>query len=215
MHDEKVRKQLRRLEVQEGIAAYLARVISKLTIERKIVEFERVDFRMSQTKPFQWRRNLPPLQANKTIFNYVATYNDFEEGVRGIPRPGRRCRSLRIAGNYGPRCDSGTQFRVDYIKTSGAIGFYHPDWVVVQKTDLGEVNWVIETKGRVWEGTTAKDAAMLEWCRRLAMEHGVKWQYARVNQVNYNSAKARTLAELLNAVTSVGLKVPDEREPEP
>ena len=30
--------------------------------------------------------------------------------------------------------DSGTQFRIDYIKPSGAIGFYHPDWVVVQKT---------------------------------------------------------------------------------
>ena len=26
--------------------------------------------------------------------------------------------------------ESGTQFRVDYLKPSGAIGFYHPDWVV-------------------------------------------------------------------------------------
>jgi hypothetical protein len=49
--------------------------------------------------------------------------------------------------------ESGTQFRVDYLKPSGAIGFYHPDWVLVQKTPAGAVNWIIETKGRVWEGT--------------------------------------------------------------
>jgi hypothetical protein len=48
--------------------------------------------------------------------------------------------------------ESGTQFRVDYLKSSGAIGFYHPDWVVVQKTEQGEDNWIVETKGRIWEG---------------------------------------------------------------
>jgi type III restriction enzyme len=44
---------------------------------------------------------------------------------------------------------------VDYIKPSGAIGFYHPDWVVVQEAGGKAVNWIIETKGRVWEGTRA------------------------------------------------------------
>ena len=35
---------------------------------------------------------------------------------------------------------SGTQFRIDYLKPSGAIGFYHPDWVVVLNTKGCEVN---------------------------------------------------------------------------
>ena len=196
VHDTKVREQLRRLEVQEGIAAYLARVISNLTLERRTVVFEKADFRMSHTKPFQWRRNLPPLQAKKTIFNYVATYNDFEREFAEFFDQADDVARFASLGTTD-QGDSGTQFRVDYIKSSGAIGFYHPDWVVVQTTEFGEVNWVIETKGRVWEGTTAKDAAMTEWCRRLAAEHGVNWQYARVNQVHYNSAKAKTLAELL------------------
>ncbi len=30
--------------------------------------------------------------------------------------------------------DSHSQFRVDYLKPSSAIGFYYPDWVLVQKT---------------------------------------------------------------------------------
>ena len=36
--------------------------------------------------------------------------------------------------------ESGTEFRVDYLKPSGAIRLYHPDWVVVQKTGQGDVN---------------------------------------------------------------------------
>ena len=200
----KVRSHLERLEVQEGIAKYLARAISALTLERRAIELEKADFRMSQTKPFQWRRNLPPLQADKTIFNYVATYNDFErQFAEFLDRASDVVRFASLGTTE--QGDSGTQFRVDYIKESGAIGFYHPDWVVVQKTKRGEVNWIIETKGRVWEGTLAKDAAMSEWCHRLAKEHGYEWHYTRVNQVHFNSTKATTLAELLQIVPTLDL----------
>ena len=74
--------------------------------------------------------------------------------------------------------DSGTQFRIDDLKPSGAIGFYHPDWVVVQQTDRGEGNWIIETKGRVWEQT------------------GEAWTYARVDQSGFDAQRPTTLAEV-------------------
>jgi len=76
---EAVRTHLRRLELQEGIAKYLARKIAALTIEKRTIEFEKADFTLSSTKPFSWRRNLlpQPLVADHTVFNYVATYNDF------------------------------------------------------------------------------------------------------------------------------------------
>ena len=200
----KVRRHLGRLEVQEGIAKYLARAISALTLERRAIELEKADFRMSQTKPFQWRRNLPPLQADKTIFNYVATYNDFErQFAEFLDRASDVVRFASLGTTE--QGDSGTQFRVDYIKESGAIGFYHPDWVVVQRTKKGEVNWIIETKGRVWEGTLAKDSAMSEWCHRLAEDHGYEWHYTRVNQVHFNSTKATTLAGLLQTVPTLDL----------
>ena len=195
---------LGRLDIQEGIAKYLARVISDLTLERRAIEFEKADFRMSQTKPFQWRRNLPPLEANKTIFNYVATYNNFERQFAIFLDRAPDVTRFASLGTT-EQGDSGTQFRVDYIKESGAIGFYHPDWAVTQNTERGEVNWIIETKGRVWEGTAAKDAAMSEWCRRLAAEHGYEWHYTRINQVQFNSVKAKTLAELLQEAPKLGL----------
>ena len=148
LESDSIRSHLSRLEIQEGIAKYLARKIAELTIDRRAVEFERADFRLSETKPFSWRRNLPPLVAKRTVFNYVATYNDFERRFAEFLDE-KADDVVRFAAlGTTEQGESGTQFRVDYLKPSGAIGFYHPDWVVVQKTKSGEVNWIIETKGR-------------------------------------------------------------------
>ena len=81
--------------------------------------------------------------------------------------------------------NSGTSFRIDYLKPSGAIGFYYPDWVAVQETAGGEVNWIIATKGRVWEGTAEKDAAARDWCKRVIESTGKSWKYARFNQSEF------------------------------
>lgn len=192
------RSHLSRLELQEGIARYLARKIAELTIERRTIEFDKADFRLSETKPFTWRRNLPPLEATKTVFNYVATYNDFER--RFADFLDKKAKDVVRFASLGTteQGQSGTQFRVDYLKPSGAIGFYHPDWAVVQKTQTGEVNWIIETKGRVWEGTAAKDEALQTWCERVRAATGRTWRYARINQPAFESCNARSLAELVD-----------------
>ena len=56
---ETIRSHLSRLEIQEGIAKYLARKISELTIERRSIEFEKADFRLSETKTV-WLAQEPP-----------------------------------------------------------------------------------------------------------------------------------------------------------
>jgi type III restriction enzyme len=193
-----IRSHLSRLEIQEGIAKYLARMIAELTIDRRAIEFERADNRLSETKPFSWRRNLPPLVAKKTVFNYVATYNVFERRFAEF-LDNKAADVLRFAAlGTTEQGESGTAFRVDYLKPSGAIGFYHPDWVVVQETKAGEVNWIIETKGRVWEGTTAKDEAIREWCERVSAATGDDWRYVRVNQTEFESRNAKTLGKLID-----------------
>jgi len=189
---------LSRLELQEGIAKYLARKIAELTIERRAVEFEKADFRLSKTRPFSWRRNLPPFAAKRTVFHYVATYNDFErEFARFLDNTGDVLRFASLGTTE--QGESGTPFRVDYLKPSGAIGFYHPDWAVVQKTKVGEVNWIVETKGRVWEGTAAKDDAIKDWCERVSAATGAPWRYVRINQIEF-VATARTLQELVGGI---------------
>ena len=196
--DQSVRSHLSRLELQEGIAKYLARKIAELTIERRAIEFAKADFRLSETKQFVWRRNLPPLEAQKTVFNYVATYNDFERRFAEFLDK-KAGDALRFASlGTTEQGESGAQFRVDYLKPSGAIGFYHPDWVVMQKTGAGEVYWIIETKGRVWEGTTAKDEAMKDWCERVSAATGQDWRYRRVDQVKFEAMKPKSLRELFD-----------------
>ncbi len=211
LEDESVRSHLGRLEMREGIAKYLARRIAELTIERRTVEFERADFRLSETKPFSWRRDLPPLEAGKTVFNFVATYNNFER--RFAEFLDRAADVLRFAAlGTTEQGASGTTFRVDYLKASGAVGFYYPDWVAVQQADDEAVNWIIETKGRVWEGTREKDGAMREWCRRVSAATGAPWRYVRVNQNEFHDGCA-TLRELV--VRLVGGAMFRERDRRP
>jgi type III restriction enzyme len=196
LDNDAVRSHLCRLELQEGIAKYLARKIAELTFERRTIQFEKADFRLSETKPFHWRRNLPPLESRKTVFNYVATYNDFERRFAEFLDK-RATDVLRFASlGTTEQGDSGTQFRVDYLKPSGARGFYHPDWVVVQNTADGEVNWIIETKGRRWEGTSDKDEAAKHWCAHVSSATGAAWRYVRVDQIRFDSLKPVSLSQL-------------------
>jgi len=200
-----IRSHLSRLDIQEGIAKYLARKIAELTIDRREIEFDRADYKLSETKPFSWRRNLPPLKAKCTVFNMVATYNDFERCFAVFLDKAPDVIRFAALGTT-EQGESGTQFRVDYLKPSGAIGFYHPDWVVVQKTKKGQVNWIIETKGRVWEGTAAKDEAMNDWCERISKITKISWKFLRIDQVNYEKIKTKTLEDLIEGLVLQNLK---------
>ena len=197
IEDAKIRDYLRAVLVQEGIAKYLARKIAELTAEKRAIEFEQKDFKLSDVKPFTWRRNLPLLDCKHTIFNLVATFNDFE---KNFARFLEHCPDiLRFAALGTTEQDSGTQFRVDYLKPSGAIGFYYPDWVAVQRANPGEVNWIIETKGRVWESTPAKDAAIADWCKKVSAQTKTAWHYKRIDQVVFGTGTFDTFADLIAA----------------
>ncbi len=209
LDDDVPRSHLTRPEIMEGIAKYLVRKVADLTVERREIEFDNQEFHLSETKPFHWRRDLPPLQADKTVFNYVATYNNFERQFAEFLN--RAPDILRFAAlGTTEQGASGTIFRVDYLKPSGAIGFYYPDWVAVQRDLDGEiVNWVIETKGRVWEGTEEKDAAMHDWCRRVSHATGTEWKYIRVNQSEFKGDFATFRAMVFKLVAAEMFRVRD------
>ena len=124
--------------------------------------------------------------AEKTIFNYVATYNDFERSFAAFLDRAEDVARFAALGTTEQR-NSATTFRIDYLKpnANGAVGFYYPDWVVVQKAESGEVNWIVETRGRVWPNTAEKDAAAREWCKRVSEATGKLWKYTRINQSEF------------------------------
>jgi len=198
LNDAVLRSHLQIPAVQECIARYLARQIGQLTVVSRKLEFEHAAHRLSKTKPFVWRRNLKdgPLECARTIFNYVATYNDFERRFAQFLDKAADVARFAALGTT-QQGDSATEFRVDYLKPSGAIGFYHPDWVVVQNTPDGETYWIVETKGRVWEDTEAKDAAMAKWCSQVTTETGKAWFYIRVNQHTFEANRPSRFADLV------------------
>ena len=151
-------------------------------------------------------------RAEKTAFNYAATYNGFErEFAEFLVRAPDILRFATLGTTE--QGTSGTTFRVDYLKPSGAIGFYYPDWVAVQRDLDGEIiNWVIETKGRVWEGTAEKDAAMQDWCSRVSDATGDAWKYIRVNQAEFRDDFESFRAMLFEIVANKMFRKRDARD---
>jgi hypothetical protein len=94
-----------------------------------------------------------------------------------------------------------TGFWVDYLKPSGAIGRYFPDWVAVQQTPEGDVNWIVETKARVWDGTEQKDAAIRYWCTQVTDLSGEPWRYMRVDQPIWKPETLKSYADLVELIT--------------
>ena len=160
---------------------------------------------MSQTTTTRQASPTPATQATgntgfqitRTELGWPGKYNN-DGSSQEVPRfslPGATdvVRFARLATTE--QDDSARRFRVDYIKPTGAIGFYHPDWAVVQKDEKGELNWIIETKGRVWKGTEVKDEAIEEWCKRVSSRTGQRWTFLRVNQSDFDKDKSTTLGD--------------------
>jgi len=209
LDEERIRGHLRSIITQNAIARFLAKQIGELTTETRPVEFERKPLCLSDSKTFTWRRNLPPLVCERTIFNYVATYNDYERQFARFLDDLRDV--VRFASLGTTESESGVAFKIDYLKPSGAIGFYYPDFAVVQNVDGQEVHWIIETKGRVWEDTPVKDAAMDYWCNQVTKATGQRWRFIRVNQSDFVLKHDRWISlaamanELLGGAERTGL----------
>jgi len=196
--DTKVRSHLRRPELQNGVAEFLAARIAALTIIKRDIKFQTQDFRLSDVKRFAWRRKY--LICKKTVFNYVVTYNNYESSFAQFLD---RCSDiLKFSALATTGQGANGQFRINYAGKNGAIRFYYPDWIAVQSNQSGDpVNWIIETKGRVWEDTIYKDQAIHYWCDRVTHLTGKTWRYIRVNQSEFDSrlVNSTSFAQLLSA----------------
>jgi type III restriction enzyme len=173
LENEDIRNHLRAPMLQQGIAKYLAREI----------EFEEEDFKLSDTQPFVWRRR--HLQCEHTIFNYVATYNDFEsEFAKFLNQCPDILRFAALAEHF-------TRFRVDYLSPSGAIKFYYPDFVAVQKVKNGQNR----PRGRFMKLSPIKKRVFLIGVRKYrprSVKNGV------IHESTKRSLVTESLASFLN-----------------
>lgn len=192
LDDIAVRRALNNGALLDSIAGLFGRRIGELTTENRDVQVVGEPYRLSETPEFTWRRHW--VGAEKTIFNVVACYNQFEarfahflDGAKDVDR-------------FAELAEWFTGFHVQYLKRSGAVGTYYPDFVVVQTTNEGLANWIIETKGREDVEVAAKDAQMERWCNEVTEVSGETWRYMKVPQLIFDRGGFSTLSDLVREV---------------
>lgn len=160
------------------IVQVLAKELRDLQVEKRPVKIDGKPLKLSTVKPFLWNRDV--LVCEKTIFNFVPTWNKFESDF---------ARFLDASPDvkvFSALAENNTEFHVNYVKTNGALARYFPDWVVQQESNGETLFWIIETKGRVWPDTENKDAAVQYWCDSVSKTAKNSWKYMRVNQAWWN-----------------------------
>lgn len=140
-----------------------------------------------------------------TIFNEVAAFNPFELSFARFLA--NKCNDVL---RFAALAEHFTGFWVDYLKPSGAIGRYFPDWVAIQRTADGEVSWIVETKGRVWDGTEQKDAAIRYWCSQVSGLTGDPWRYMRIDQPIWRPDRLSGFADLVQLISERNAAVQEQ-----
>lgn len=190
---ENVRRLLVDPEYENPIVAAIAAAIGNQITKSTEVRLEPIPFKLSETESFIWRRQTA--KAEKTIFNLMATYNNFETDF------GEFLDSQKDVLAFAALAEQFTRFNVSYLKPSGALGLYYPDWVVKQKSPHGSQYWIIETKGQIHDGVLQKDAAIVNWCREVSKIGSENWGYMRVDQDWWNRQTLVSYADLVSGVS--------------
>lgn len=83
----------------------------------------------------------------------------------------------------------------------GGIKFYYQDFVAVEKEGKGkQVNWIIETKGQVYEAVPHKEISIIDWCKKVFAQTGDTWGYIIVHQKVFYSGKSKRFSELVDHI---------------
>jgi len=189
---ENVRRLLADPAYETPLVEVIARAIGNEITKTTEIRLEPHPFKLSETEPFIWRRQTA--KAEKTIFNLVATYNNFESDF------GKFLDNQKDVLAFAALAEHFTKFNVSYLKPSGALGLYYPDWVVKQKKGREIQYWIIETKGQVHDGVLQKDAAIVDWCRRVSEVVDEKWGYMRVDQSWWTGKNLNSFEEVVTGV---------------
>jgi type III restriction enzyme len=194
---DELRKVLRELSIQEAIIDLLAKEIGKATVEKKNVKVKGKATKLSATPKFTWRRG--HIKLRKTVFNFVATYNDFEKEFAEF---------LDNANDVEAFAALADIFRIDYLSNTGAIRYYFPDFVAVQTIGKKKVYWILETKGREYPDLDNKNKAIERWCKAVSKQTSTEWKYLLVKQHLFNTDKKATttlkqLEDKINGQTTI------------
>ncbi len=157
--------------IATSIAQYLtvktfATILRALVVEELSPRLEHAGRPLSETEPFPLS---PPttFEANKTVFNLVATDNDFEREFACYLQNATDVESFaKLPKRFG--------FTIEYTDSATNLRYYKPDFVAV---DRAGVHYVIETKGQENIDVAHKDRPATIWCENATLLTDVRWSY--------------------------------------
>ena len=148
--------------------------------------------RLSDMRPFR-TDNRPYLVPKRSLFNKIVgepnaggfelAFAAFLDGADDV---------AAFAKNY-----LAVGFKMDYVKTSGELSNYIPDFIV--RTTDGTV-WIVETKGRAELDLPQKMQRLAQWCidatEACAGEGGAVYRFVYVDQAGFEKHRPTTFAAL-------------------
>jgi len=187
LEDPRVLYKLSSPDVQGKLINLFVNAFRDMTFTER--EPERKDtIKLSDTRPFVWSKLVYP--ANRCIFNYVPCDNDFEvdftKFLDGVEDVGAFCKIVPKIG-----------FFVEYKDSKDNLRLYYPDFVVT--IDESE-RLIIETKGREDVDVEHKDKRMKKWCKDATDLSGIKWSFIRINQVEFEKYRFKSVKELILSI---------------
>jgi len=190
-----VLRNLSEAEVSKVIFDSFRTAINGLTIREAGTSRIEGTIKLRDTRPF---RTQPRgfLQAKKSVFNRIVgegsadglelAFASFLEGADDVQAFGK---------NY-----MAVGFKIDYVKASGELSTYTPDFIV--RTKDGAV-WIVETKGREELDLPQKMRRLDQWCQDATEaskdEGGTRYGFVYVDQESFEQHKPTTFAGLVSA----------------
>ena len=191
MEDEGVMMAVNRPDVKVWLYGNFVGAIRRLTTVESESRPTGRKMRVSETKPFLTTR--PTVRARKTVFNRVPCDSALEaDFARFLDRAEDVEAFAKNAMQVG--------FGITYLKSSGAIGRYYPDFLI----RTGSCRYVVETKGFEDVEVARKDAAGRRWCEAASACDDAEWRFLKVGEAAFRSEEWKSLEELESAIGLAG-----------
>jgi type III restriction enzyme len=170
--------------------AHIVRKLFTNALRDKIVEEQEPELvdsgrSLAQVRPFPFS-NANATPGHKLILNYAPCGNDYER---------RFARFLDDAPDITAWCKvpDNFHFSIEYTDQNANLRYYYPDFVAVAEDDA---HWIIETKGAETVEVQFKDNAARIWCDNATQLTGVRWDYIKVPQKDFDRMGAKDFGDI-------------------
>lgn len=166
------------------------RALREKVVETRTPELITAARQLSGTQPFATSKKV--MESKQTVFNYVPCDNEFELAfAQFLDKADDLEAFAKLPEQFG--------FCIQYTDSFANIRSYFPDFIARLKDGS---HWVIETKGREDIEVAMKDGAAQNWCDTATELTGIRWNYIKVLQRDFEKLHPDNFEEL-----SVGLKM--------